>query len=115
MRVALVADWLVTFGGAEHVLQELLTLFPDAPLYTTVARRGNLGPLDRAEIHTSKLQTLYTLLRQHQILLPLLPRVIEDLDLRGYDVIISSSHAVAKGIVPPPASVHVCYCHTPMR
>jgi glycosyltransferase involved in cell wall biosynthesis len=115
MRIALVADWLTTFGGAEHVLAELCDLFPGAPLFTTVARRGKLGSLDRADIRTSRLQRLYQLIGNHQILLPLMPRMIEDIDLRGFDVILSSSHAVAKGVVPPSDAVHVCYCHTPVR
>lgn len=115
MRVAIVADWLTTFGGAEHVLAELLELFPDAPVFTTVVNRGKLGPLNDADIRPSRLQTLYRLLGRHQILLPLMPRAIEDIDLTGFDLIISSSHAVAKGIVPPSSAKHVCYCHTPMR
>lgn len=115
MRIAFVADWLVTFGGAEHVLAELLDMYPDSPVFTTVAKRNALGPLAETDIRTSRLQNLYRLIRQHQILLPLMPRAIEDIDLEGYDVIISSSHAVAKGIVPPPSALHICYCHTPMR
>lgn len=115
MRTALVADWLVTYGGAEHVLAELLTLYPGSPLFTTVARHGQLGKLDASDIRTSRLQPWYRLLRQHQLLLPAMPRAMEDLDLRGFDLIISSSHAVAKGIIPPSTAQHICYCHTPMR
>lgn len=115
MRIALVADWLTTFGGAEHVLAELLELYPGAPLFTTVVRRGKLGPLDAADIRPSRLQRLYDLTGKHQILLPLMPRAIEDIDLRGFDMILSSSHAVAKGVVVPSDAVHVCYCHTPVR
>ncbi len=116
MKIAIVADWLVTFGGAEHVLAELHELFPDAPLFTTVARPERLGPLKNADIRTiPRLQKLYTLLGQHELLLPLLPRALEELDLKGFDVVISSSHAVAKGIIVPSTAVHVCYCHTPMR
>ncbi len=115
MRVALVSDWLVTYGGAEHVLRSLLDVFPHAPLFTTVARRGSLGPLDQADIRTSRLQHRFRVIGQHQILLPAMPRAVEDLDVRGFDVLISSSHAVAKGIVPGSRTVHICYCHTPMR
>ncbi len=115
MRLALVADWLTTFGGAEHVLAELIELFPEAPLFTTVARKGRLGPIDKADIRTSPLQRWYKLLGNHQILLPWMPRAIERFDLSGYDVVLSSSHAVAKGIVPRPGCLHVCYCHTPIR
>ena len=115
MKLALIADWLTTFGGAEHVLEEFLQIFPRSPLYSTVARRGKLGPLDVADIRTTRLQHLYSLTKQHQMLLPLMPKAIESIDLRGFDVILSSSHAVAKGIVPPSDALHVCYCHTPMR
>lgn len=115
MRLALIADWLTTYGGAEHVLEEFTELFPHSPLFTTVARHGNLGPLDKTDIRTTRLQMLYKLTRQHQILLPLMPRALEELDLDGFDVILSSSHAVGKGIIPPSTAVHICYCHTPMR
>lgn len=115
MRLAIVADWLVTFGGAEHVLADIAELYPDAPLYTTVYRKGQIGPLDRRDIRTTGLQRLYGLTRNHQVLLPLMPRAVEGIDLTGFDVILTSSHAVAKGIIPPAGAVHVCYCHTPVR
>lgn len=115
MQLAIVADWLTTFGGAEHTIAEFLRIWPGSPLYTTVARKERLGPLGAADIRTSPLQPLYRLIGKHQPLLPLLPRAVEDVDLRGFDVILSSSHAVAKGVVPPANAAHVCYCHTPMR
>lgn len=115
MRLALIADWLTTFGGAEHAIAEFTALWPSAPLYTTVANRKRIGPLALADIRTTPLQRMFRLVGNHQPLLPWMPRAIEDIDLRGYDVILSSSHAVAKGIVPPPGAVHICYCHTPMR
>ena len=115
MKLAIVADWLVTYGGAEHTIAEFLKVWPLSPLYTTVARPGSLGPLRNEKIITSRLQMLYGITGKHQPLLPLMPRAIESLDLRGYDVILSSSHAVAKGIIPPSGARHVCYCHTPMR
>lgn len=115
MRVALVADWLPTFGGAEHVIAELNALWPDAPIFTTVASRGNLGPLGKADIRTSSLQRIYDLTQNHRMLLPWMPRATEEMDLRGYDLVFSSSHAVGKGVIPPPGALHICYCHTPMR
>ncbi len=115
MKLAIVADWLVTYGGAEHTISEFLNIWPLSPLHTTVARPENLGPLRKERIITTKLQRLYGITGKHQPLLPLMPRAIESLDLRGYDVILSSSHAVAKGIIPPSTARHVCYCHTPMR
>lgn len=115
MRLALAADWLTTFGGAEHVLAQCIELFPDAPLYTTLARRGSLGPLDAADIRVSALQRWYNRTKQHQILLPWMPAAMESLDVRGFDVVLSSSHAVAKGVIVEPSTLHVCYCHTPVR
>jgi len=114
-RIALTADWLPTFGGAEHVIAEFCNLWPEAPLFTTVARRGHLGQLDKANIHTSSLQCIYKILHTHKLLLPWMPKAMEHFDLRGFDVVLSSSHAVGKGVIPPSAAVHICYCHTPMR
>lgn len=115
MNLAIIADWLTVFGGAEHAIAEFHRLWPQAPIFTTVTRRSHLGPLADADIRTTSLQAWYRLLRHHQLLLPWMPRAIEDIDLRGFDVILSSSHAVAKGVIPPPTAVHICYCHTPMR
>lgn len=115
MKVAFIADWLTVFAGAEHALADMMTLWPDAVLFTTVAKRGALGPLDQRDIRTSRLQKIYQLIGKHQVLLPFMPRALEEIDLTGFDVVISSSHAVAKGIIPPSTAVHICYCHTPMR
>jgi glycosyltransferase involved in cell wall biosynthesis len=115
MKLALVADWLTVFGGAEHAVAEFHRIWPDAPIFTTVTHRSRLGPLAGADIRTSHLQPWYRIVRRHQLLLPWMPRAVEDIDLRGYDVILSSSHAVGKGIIPPQTARHICYCHTPMR
>lgn len=115
MRLALVADWLTTFGGAERTLAEFHATWPDSPIFTTVAKREALGELGKADIRTTGLQKIYRIVRRHQVLLPLMPMAMEGIDLNGYDVILSSSHAVGKGIIPPPGALHVCYCHTPMR
>lgn len=115
MRIAIVADWLTTVGGAERALLELHTQFPTSPIFTTVCKKNNIGALADADIRTSGLQRIYRLLRNHQVLLPFLPRAVESLDLSGYDIVLSSSHAVGKGVIVPPTAVHVCYCHTPMR
>lgn len=114
MKISITADWLVTKGGAERVIAEMLTLWPHAPLFTTVARQECLAPL-RPDIRVSRLQKLYRILSEHRLLIPLMPAAVESWDLRGYDVILSSSHAVAKGCIPPSNAFHICYCHTPMR
>ncbi len=90
-------------------------IFPSAPIFTTVARRERLPDLQAAEIHLSTLQVPFSILKTHTVLLPWMPRAMERMDLRGYDLILSSSHAVGKGIIPPSNAVHICYCHTPVR
>ncbi len=116
MKVALVHDWLTGMRGGEKVLAEIASFFPDAPILTLLYRKGSIGgELSRHPILTSRLQPLTFGGRFYRPLLPLMPRVIEELDLSGYDVVISSSHCVAKGVIPAPGAVHICYCHTPMR
>lgn len=114
MKVAITTDWLVTEGGAERVLTEMMKLWPSAPLFTTVHKTGCMSSLN-PDIRTSGLQRWYNLIRNHRLLLAWMPRATESWDLRGYDVIVSSSHAVGKGCIPPSSAVHICYCHTPMR
>lgn len=115
VKIAIVADWLTTYAGAEHVLLDIVRTFPQTPIFTTVAKPRSLGPLFGADIRPTRLQRLYRMVRRHQLLLPFLPRAVESIDLRGFDCILSSSHAVGKGVVPPSGAVHVCYCHTPVR
>ncbi len=115
MNLAIIADWLPVYAGAEHVIAQMHGLWPDAPIFTTVANMSGIGPLNDAEIHTTPLQKWYRLTGNHQWMLPWMPRAIESIDLRGYDVVLSSSHAIGKGIVPPSTARHICYCHTPMR
>lgn len=115
MKVAITADWIMSTGGAEQVIGAFSDAFPGAPIFTTVAAPDRTGPLATADVRTSALQRWYGLLKRHQPLLPWMPAAMESFDLRGYDAILSSSHAVGKGIVPPDGAVHVCYCHTPMR
>ncbi len=116
MKLAIVADWLPTYGGAEHVIAALCQQWSDAPVFTTVAKPSLLGPLKNADIRTdSFLQRIFRLTSRHQYLLPWMPRSFESIDLSAYDIVLSSSHAIAKGIIPSSRSVHVCYCHTPMR
>ena len=115
MKIAIVADWLPVYAGAEHVIAQMHSMWPDAPIFTTVANRSNIGPLAKADIRTSALQKWYKLTGNHQWMLPWMPQTIETTDLREFDVIVSSSHAIGKGIVPPSTSRHICYCHTPMR
>ena len=88
MKIALTADWLPVFAGAEHVLYEFTQLWPDAPIFTTVANKSRLGALKDADIRVSPLQKYYKMVRRHQPLLPWMPRAMENIDLRGYDVFL---------------------------
>jgi glycosyltransferase involved in cell wall biosynthesis len=115
MKVALTADWIMATGGAEQVIGAFAEAFPGAPVFTTVAAEALPGPLKTADVRVSGLQPWFRILRRHQPLLPWMPRAMESFDLGGYDAVLSSSHAVGKGIVVPPNVAHVCYCHTPMR
>ena len=116
MRVALVHDWLITMRGGEAVLAEMASFFPGAPIFTLLRHAECAGgELDRHEIRTTWLQHLSLEGRFHRPLLPFMPEAVAGIDLAGFDLIISSSHCVAKGVIPPPGAVHLCYCHTPMR
>jgi len=115
MKVAIVHYWLVGMRGGEKVLEELCALYPDADVFTLVADRSRLSPaLLRHRITTSFLQKMGGV-KAYQKLLPLMPMALESFDLTGYDLVISSEAGPAKGIVPAPDALHVCYCHSPMR
>ena len=116
VRVALVHDWLTGMRGGERVLEELCELFPDATLFTLFHARGSVTPrIEAMPIRTSFLDRLPGAARHYRYLLPLYPWAVSRFDLRGFDVILSNSHAAAKGIRKPPGSIHICYCLTPMR
>jgi glycosyltransferase involved in cell wall biosynthesis len=115
-RIALVHDWLTGMRGGEKVLEAIAELHPEAPIYTLFHFPGSVSPaLERHPIHTSFLQRAPALRRHYRRYLPLFPAAVESFDLDGYDLVISSSHCVAKGAIPGPHAYHVCYCHTPMR
>src|SRR5262249_49615531 len=117
MRVAIVHDWLYVIGGAEQVLREILQCYPTADVFTLF---DLLKPEDRKKLgfeksHTSFLQKMPMLERCHRSYLPLMPIAVEQFDLSSYDLVISSSYAVAKGIITGPDQVHISYVHSPMR
>ena len=116
MRVALVHHWLVTMRGGERVLEGLADLFPSADLFTLVCDRGILpSSLDRFRISCSFLQRFPRPTQWYRYYLPLFAFATRQLDLRGYDLVITSDAAMMKGIRVDPSATHVCYCHTPMR
>ncbi|WP_122663770.1 glycosyltransferase family 4 protein [Pseudomonas viridiflava] len=117
MRIAIVHDWLVTYAGAERVLASLINIWPQADLFSVI---DFLSDQDREHLHgkvakTTFIQRLPKARTHYQRYLPLMPLAIEQLDLSGYDLIISSSHAVAKGVLSGPDQLHVSYVHSPIR
>jgi glycosyltransferase involved in cell wall biosynthesis len=117
MKVAIVHDWLVTYAGAERVLEQMLAVYPDADLFTLIdfvpeQERAFLGG---RPVRTSFLQRLPGVRRRYRSFLPLMPLAIEQFDLSAYDLVLSSSYAVAKGVLTGPDQLHVCMCYSPMR
>ena len=114
-RIAVIHDWLTGMRGGEQVLEAILELYPQAELFTLFHFPGTTSPLiESRTIHTSSLQRMASGASDYRTLLPLFPRAIREFDLSGFDLVISSSHAVAKG-VNAKGKKHICYCHTPMR
>lgn len=117
MKVAIVQEWLVTVGGSDKVVKAILDVFPDTDIYTLVAKKevcDELG-IPWEKVHTSFIQKMPLGTKKHRAYLPLFPFAIEQFDLRGYDVVISSSHCVAKGVLTKADQLHICYCHSPIR
>lgn len=116
LRVAIVHYWLIGMRGGEKVVEELCTLFPEADIYTHVVDPDKLS--DRITSHNiteTFIGRLPMARRLYQRYLPLMPRALESLDLRRYDLVISSESGPAKGVLTGPDTLHVCYCHSPMR
>jgi glycosyltransferase involved in cell wall biosynthesis len=102
--------------GGEKVLLELARLFPKAPIFTLVHVRGSVAPeLEARELRTTFVQRLPGVATRYRQYLPVFPAAVASFDLRGFDLVVSSSHCVVKGARAGPGAVHVCYCHTPMR
>ncbi|HVY52905.1 MAG TPA: glycosyltransferase family 4 protein, partial [Gammaproteobacteria bacterium] len=117
MKTAIVCDWLVTYAGSERVLEEILHCFPNADLFAVV---DFLPEVDRhilknKSVTTTFIQKLPLANKKYRAYLPLMPLAIEQLDVSGYDLVISSSHAVAKGVLTGPDQIHISYIHSPMR
>jgi len=116
MKVALVHDWLNQRGGAEDVLETLVSLFPDAPLYTSLYRPEVMPDFYQSwDIRTSFIDRLPLARRRQQFYLPLYPRAFESFDFSQYDLVISNKSGFCHGIVTAPSTVHICYCLTPTR
>ncbi|HVA92646.1 MAG TPA: glycosyltransferase [Chloroflexota bacterium] len=116
MRVALVHDYLNQPGGAEHVVEVLHHLFPEAPVYTSVYDRDAMPAFWRqVDVRTTFMQQISPRLRIAKRLLPLYPYAFESLDLSGFDLVLSSCSTFSKGVIAPPGTLHVCYCHNTTR
>ncbi len=116
MRTAIVHDWLTGMRGGEKVLEALCELFPDADLFTLLHIPGAVsGTIEKRRIQTSFIQRLPLAKKRYRLYLPLFPLAVEGFDLKGYDLVISSSHCAAKGVIPGPNALHISYIHSPMR
>lgn len=116
MKIALVHDYLVQYGGAERVLEAFQELYPYAPIYTLIYDQESLhGHFAKSRIYTSFLQRIPFSKKRHRIFPPLMPFAIEGFDLSKYDVVLSDSSSFAKGVITRPETLHICYMHTPMR
>lgn len=117
MRVAIVHDWLVTYAGAEKVLEQLLMIYPDADLFSLVdfIDEDKRDFILNKSVTTSFIQKLPFARKKYRSYLPFMPLAIEQLDVSKYDIVISSSHAVAKGVITGPDQLHISYVHSPIR
>ncbi|WP_232510133.1 glycosyltransferase [Paenibacillus crassostreae] len=116
LKVAIVHDYLNQMGGAERVVAVFHKMFPDAPIYTTIVDRNKLLPeLQDADIKTTWMQRIPGILKKFKMFFWLYPFAVRSMNVKGYDLILSSSSAYAKGVRKGRGSIHICYCHTPMR
>ena len=116
LKVAIVHDWLVSYAGADRVVDCMHHVFPDAPIYTLVYDKDKMPAWFRDyDIRTTWIQKLPFATKLYKKLLPLMPGAFEALDLSEYDLVLSSSSSCSKGVITRPDAVHICYCHTPIR
>jgi len=116
MKIALVHDYLIRFGGAERVLLNLLQIFPRADIFTLLYDKEKMGKyFPNTRVRTSFLQGLPLARKYHRLLAPFIPAAVESLDLREYDLVISSASAFVKGLILRSGAIHICYCHNPAR
>ncbi len=116
LKVAIVHDWLVSYAGADRVVDCMHHVFPDAPIYTLVYDKKKMPSWFRNyDIRTTWVQKIPFATKLYKKLLPLMPGAFEALDLSEYDLVLSSSSSCSKGVITRPDAVHICYCHTPIR
>jgi UDP-N-acetylmuramyl pentapeptide phosphotransferase/UDP-N-acetylglucosamine-1-phosphate transferase/glycosyltransferase involved in cell wall biosynthesis len=117
LRIGIVHDFLYTYAGAERVLEQLIACFPDCDLFSLFdfLPENQRGFIRHKKVQTTFIQQMPWARTNHRSYLPLIPLAIEQLDLSGYDIVISSSYVAAKGVITRPDQLHICYCHTPVR
>jgi glycosyltransferase involved in cell wall biosynthesis len=116
MKVAIVHEWLTIYGGSERVVEQILKIFPDADIYTTVYNEKNMGSIfPKEKVHTSFMQKIPFSQKYYTKMLHLMPKAFESFDLSKYDLVISSSTSCAKGVLTSAETLHISYVHTPMR
>ena len=114
LKIAIVCDWLTVAGGAERVILEMHELFPRAPIYTTVFDENECKAFKGADVRAA-FKWIPFARKMHRVLFPLMPAAFERMDLSEYDLVLSSCHSASKGVITRPETLHVCYCHSPMR
>src|SRR3989338_1352610 len=115
LKIAIVCDWLTVFAGGERVIYEMHQLFPRAYIYTNIYNKKKCPEFAKADVRQSWLRFIPGAKWAHRLFLPFMPLIFERLDLSDYDLVLSSSHSAAKGILTQPGTLHVTYCHSPMR
>lgn len=117
MKIAIVHEWFITYAGSEKVLEIMLSEFPEADVFCLIdfLPKEHRGFLRGKSVRTTYLQRIPFVSHLYKHLLSLMPFAIEQLDLSGYDIVISNCHAVAKGVITGPDQLHICYCYSPMR
>ena len=115
VKVAIVCDWLTNYAGAERVISAIAEVFENAPIYTTVYNKAAMREFKEKNVKQTFISKLPFAKKKHQLYITLMPYAFESMDLSDYDLVISSSHACAKGIITNPDTVHVCYCHSQVR
>ncbi len=116
MKIAIVHYWLVNYRGGEKVIENLLELYPNADLFTLFWEPSKMPEAFQNRVKATSFLNRFKIFRNnHRLSLPLMPLALEQLDLRGYDLVISSESGPAKGVITDPNALHICYCHSPMR
>lgn len=114
-KVAIVCDWLTNYGGAERVIETLSQMFPEAAIFTSLYNKEVMPFLKDKNVITSFIQKIPGAKKNHRPFLKLMPLAFEQFDLSQFDLVISSSHCCSKGVITKPETLHISYCHNPMR